>query len=68
MVEFIKMGEIDTSLLEKEFGRLKTNELIVTGERINHIKTHHPEDFELFEKYGLLTVREPDIILKDISK
>ena len=52
-------------LLEREFGRLKTNELIITNERINHIKTHHPEDFELFEQFGLLAVREPDIILKD---
>ena len=67
MTEFIKLGEIDTALLEKEFGHLKTNELIVTNERINHIKTHHPEDYELFEQYGLLTAREPDIILKDCS-
>ena len=67
MTEFIKLGEIDTCLrlLEREFGRLKTNELIITNERINHIKTHHPEDFELFEQFGLLAVREPDIILKD---
>ena len=30
-----------------------------------HIKLRHPEDFELFEKYGLSVVDEPDLIIKD---
>lgn len=30
-----------------------------------HIKERHPEDFELFNKYGTESVRHPDMIIKD---
>jgi hypothetical protein len=63
--EIIKLGKINTQLLEKEFGILKTDEIIVTNERIEHIKSHHPEDYELFEKYGKKTVEQPDRIIRD---
>ncbi len=65
MAEIIKLGTIDTQPLEKEFGKLKTNEIIVTNERIDHIKSHHPEDYALFEQFGVSTVEHPDIIIKD---
>lgn len=63
---FIKhLGEIDTSLLEKAFGRIQTREIIVTNERLDHIKKRHPEDYNLFQKYGECSVQEPDIVVKD---
>lgn len=65
MAEITKLGVIDTQPLEKEFGKLKTNEIIVTNERIDHIKSHHPEDYALFEQFGVSTVEHPDIIIKD---
>lgn len=65
MAEITKLGTIDTQPLEKEFGKLKTNEIIVTNERIDHIKLHHPEDYALFEQFGISTVEHPDIIIKD---
>lgn len=65
MAEITKLGTIDTQPLEKEFGKLKTNEIIVTNERIDHIKSHHPEDYALFEQFGISTVEHPDIIIKD---
>ena len=65
MAEITKLGVIDTQPLEKEFGKLKTNEIIVTNERIDHIKSHHPEDYALFEQFGVSTVERPDIIIKD---
>lgn len=65
VAEIIKLGNINTQPLEKEFGNLRTDEIIITNERIEHIKLHHPEDYELFEKYGVDTVKNPDIIIKD---
>ena len=65
MVEFKNLGKIDIQPLEAEFGKLRTDEIIVTDERIEHIKIRHPEDFELFEKYGVEAVTKPDIIIKD---
>lgn len=59
------LGKIDIKCLEKEFGKIQTDEIIVTDERINHIKERHPEDYELFEKYGKDSVKDPDIIIKD---
>lgn len=65
VAEIIELGKFDTQPLEIEFGKLKTDELIVTNERIEHIKSRHPEDFNLFEKYSLSVVAEPDFIIKD---
>lgn len=59
------LGEIDTSVLEKEFGKIQTRDIIITGERLGHIKERHPEDYELFEKYGKISVEKPDIVIKD---
>ena len=65
MAEIIQLGKINTTPLKKEFGKLKTDEIIITNERIDHIKKRHPKDFLLFEKYGVQTVENPDTIIKD---
>ena len=44
MAEIIELGKLNTQPLESEFGKLKTDELIITNERIEHIKIRHPED------------------------
>ena len=64
---FMDLGKIDTHLLEKEFGKINTDEIIVTNERMEHIKDHHPQDFNLFELYGSEAVTEPDVIIKDLK-
>lgn len=65
MAELQSLGKIDTEILEKEFGKIQTDEIIVTNERIAHIKARHPEDYALFEKYGKGSVASPDMIIKD---
>ena len=65
MAEITKLGMLNTQPLEKEFGELKTAEIVVTDERIEHIKLRHPDDFALFKQYGSVTVETPDIIVKD---
>lgn len=59
------LGKINTQLLEKKFGKIQTDEIIITNERIEHIKTRHPEDYELFNKYGTFCVQSPDLIISD---
>lgn len=67
VAEIRNLGKINTKVLEKEFGKIQTDDIIVTNERINHIKERHPEDYNLFEKYGKDSVSSPDLIIKDIK-
>lgn len=59
------LGNIKEDIIVKEFGKIQTDEIIVTEERENHIKERHPEDFELFKKYGDEAVTDPDYIIRD---
>lgn len=61
----ISLGHINTSLLEKTFGKITTSEIIVTDERLAHIRERHLIDFKLFEKYAAECVENPDYIIKD---
>ncbi len=65
MAEIIYLGKLNTQSLENEFGKLRTNDIIITDERIEHIKLRHPQDYNLFEIYGTSTVLNPDLIIKD---
>ncbi len=65
MAELRVLGKIEERALIAEFGALTTTDVIVTEERIKHIKERHPQDVMLFEQYGQETVLEPDIIIKD---
>lgn len=65
MALILSLGKIDLSLLKDEFGKIHTDEIIITEERINHIKMRHPEDYSLFNIYGAICVKDPDYIIKD---
>ena len=67
MTEIQSLGNIDIQVLTKEFVKIQTDEIIVTNERISHIKERHPEDYNLFEKYGRESVISPDLIIKDLK-
>ena len=45
MTEIQSLGNIDIQVLTKEFVKIQTDEIIVTNERISHIKERHPEDY-----------------------
>lgn len=65
MVEVWRLGRIDLKILTKELGKIQTDEIVVTNERLSHIKVRHPEDYELFEQFGAESVASPDLIIKD---
>ena len=49
MTEIQSLGNIDIQVLTKEFVKIQTDEIIVTNERISHIKERHPEDYKRFK-------------------
>ncbi|MGN0688594.1 MAG: hypothetical protein ACI4KA_10865 [Oscillospiraceae bacterium] len=57
--EYISLGTIQTSYLEKEFGKLQTNETIVTLERLEHIKERHIVDYPLFNDFAPQALSDP---------
>ena len=64
-MHYTGLGKINIKPLTDEFGTLQTDEVIITDERIDHIKEHHPQDYGLFESYGKQAVTNPDEILVD---
>lgn len=65
MAEIISLGKINIEILKLEFGPLQTDEIVVTDERIDHIKNRHPEDYSLFTTHGVSSVSDPDFVIKD---
>ena len=59
------IGILDKEIIEKEFGKVQTDEVVLTNERLQHIKDHHPNDFEMFEQSKESVISSPDLILKD---
>ena len=60
-----KLCNLRTDYLEKEFGKLYSNEIIITEERECHIKNRHPQDYEIFVQYGVDILLNPDFVIKD---
>ena len=59
------IGELDKEKLGRYSEKIITNEVILTEERIKHIKDHHPGDYEKYGIYIPETIKEPDYILED---
>lgn len=43
---------------------IASDDVIITDERIQHIKERHPGDFEIFTEFFLETINDPDYILE----
>lgn len=61
----LRMGSVDRATLERRFGKLKTDETILTVNRVEHIQERHPDVYPYFEEYGSEIVRIPDVIVAD---
>lgn len=59
------LGRIDTGVLEKEFGKLQTDQVIITDERWGHIQEKHSADILFFRKHGKDCVNDPDFVVRD---
>lgn len=59
------IGKIDREKLKKYKYKIVTDRVVLTEERIKHIKKHHPGDYEMYEKYITSILTNPDFILED---
>lgn len=59
-----KIGNIDINIYKCVTKDIITDEVIITDERIKHIKDNHPNDFELYCKYMKEIVESPDYIIQ----
>ena len=59
-----KVGKIDIEKYRVVSDKIITDEVIITDERIQHIKERHPNDFERYSQYLSQIVESPDYILE----
>lgn len=64
--EYVEIGKIDIGSLIKSYD-IKTDKLIITKERIEHINKRHNNDYDLYNKYMKEIIDNPDYILEDIE-
>ena len=58
------IGNIDLQKYSVVSPNIRTAEVIITEERIAHIKERHPNDFERYAQYLTAIVEAPDYILE----
>ena len=59
------IGKLDRNKIGDYGIRIVTDDVILTDERIKHIKTHHPGDFEKYGQYTTTIIENPDYVLED---
>lgn len=59
------IAKIDKEKLGKYRYKIITTDVILTEERIKHIKEHHPGDYEQYGMYIQEVIEKPDYILED---
>ncbi len=63
-MEVYFIGRLDRKIYSCITEDIVTDEVIITEERIEHIKERHPQDFERYFRYMEEIINEPDYILK----
>ena len=58
------VGKIDRGIYRCVTEDIVTDEVIITDNQIQHIKDHHPNDYERFSGYFSEIVSSPDYIIK----
>ncbi len=57
------VGKIDKELFRCVSENITTDEVIITDERVQHIKERHPNDYERFVGYIPAIIEQPDYII-----
>lgn len=63
-IQVHSIGTIDRTIYQCVSDDIDTDEVIITDERIEHIKERHPNDYERYKSYIKETVNNPDFILE----
>lgn len=56
---------LDRELYKVVTDDIRTEEVVITDERIQHIRENHPNDYERFNSYLPKIIQEPDYIIRD---
>lgn len=59
------IGKIDIQKYTVVSPNIRTDEVVITDERIAHIKERHPNDFEKYSRYISIMLENPQYILAD---
>ena len=59
------VGKLDKKLYGCVTAEIETDIVIITEERITHIKERHPDDYEHFAKYIPQIIADPDYIIEE---
>jgi len=59
------VGQIDLEIYKCVSDDIITTEVIITEERIEHIKNRHPNDYESYSQYMNSIIEDPDYIIED---
>lgn len=59
------IGKIDIDIYRVVSDSFVTDDVVITDERVEHIKKRHPNDFEQYERYLKDIVQNPQCILDD---
>lgn len=57
------VGKIDRNIYSCITEDIVTEDVIITDERIRHIKERHPDDFEKYQRYMTEIIENPDYII-----
>lgn len=58
------IGKINNDVYKCITENIVTDDVIITDERVQHIKENHPEDYEKFSEYLTSLVENPDYIIE----
>lgn len=60
----MKICDLDIEIYKCVSPEFKTREVVITEERIAHIKERHPNDYERYASYLADIIKSPDYILE----
>jgi len=59
-----RIGKIDLEIYKCVTPDIQTDEVIITDERVTHIKENHPNDYERYFEYAHQMIEKPDYIIE----
>jgi len=59
------IGKINKEKIGEYGKKIVTEDVVLTEERLNHIKEHHPGDYEKYGQYAKIVIENPDYVLED---
>lgn len=59
------IGKIDRAMFAGIASEIVTDEVILTAERVEHIRQRHPDDYDRYRQFLQAVITAPDYIIRD---